>query len=554
MKRSLLATLALVLAAPAGALAETTTVDPAATGTCARAATCKTITAALDVSMASDTVKVKAGNYAENVDADVAQVTLAGDPGAFLTGIGTGTPLTVSAAGVTVDGLAVFKTSGTEVALDAAGENLKLTDATVASFAGPAVSVTAGDANVVQRSTVIGAGDALHLNVSGAGERRLTVDSSIVSSTGALALRVTTASMSGDAFLTLNHVTSTAGGIALQGSAGPLTPGDITAAINSTIVHGPSTAAGFAGTPPIIAANAVTATYDRSDATAMTVSGGATTTGSGTVTPDAQLFAENQRLKSTAPVIDKGAAALVAGESATDVDGDPRVIGGASDIGADEYVNHAPTLTLALSKASAPTGEAVTAIGTATDIDGKSDIAAYSVDWGDGTVDTGTAAQLQHVYAAPGAFAVTMTVTDKAGAKTTTPAQTVTVTDATLPQAQVTSPKPGAKVRLAGRRRKVLKIKGVHADNVAVTGVEVALTRRAGGCAHYDGRAFVKGACKQPTFLPAKLTGFRFRLDTVKLKFRKGGYEVRARATDGAGNVSAAAAKAAKSLVAFKVV
>ena len=56
MKRSLLAALALLLAAPAAALADTTTVDPGATGTCARGATCKTINAALDVSVASDKV------------------------------------------------------------------------------------------------------------------------------------------------------------------------------------------------------------------------------------------------------------------------------------------------------------------------------------------------------------------------------------------------------------------------------------------------------------------------------------------------------------------
>jgi len=56
MKSSLLAALALLLAAPAAALADTTTVDPGATGTCARGAMFKTINAAIDVSTASDKV------------------------------------------------------------------------------------------------------------------------------------------------------------------------------------------------------------------------------------------------------------------------------------------------------------------------------------------------------------------------------------------------------------------------------------------------------------------------------------------------------------------
>ena len=53
--------------------------------------------------------------------------------------------------------------------------------------------------------------------------------------------------------------------------------------------------------------------------------------------------------------------------------------------------------------------------------------------------------------------------------------------------------------------------------------------------------------------MPATLTGFRFRLNTAKLKFKRGAYQVRARATDTAGNVSAGFSKATKTLVAFKV-
>ena len=47
------------------------------------------------------------------------------------------------------------------------------------------------------------------------------------------------------------------------------------------------------------------------------------------------------------------------------------------------------------------------------------DISAYRWDYGDGTVETTSTATAQHVYAAPGTYEVTLTVTDSAGTSTT---------------------------------------------------------------------------------------------------------------------------------------
>lgn len=526
MKRSLAAAVLALLCAPAAAQADTTTVDPTSTATCARGGTCATISAAENVSQANDTIDVKAGVYAENVTTNVAGLKITGTPGYAIAGAG----------------------SGTTPSLSVTGGDLTLSDATVVSFTGPAISVSAGAANRIQRSTVFGAGDAVTLAASGMGERRLTIDSSILASSGGKAVKATTAMLSGDAFLTLNHVTAAAGGIALEGGQGPLTPGDITAAINASIIRGDSTAAGFAGTPPLVAANAVTATYVNSDAPKMTVSGPATSTGEPASTfPDAQVFAEKSRLKATSPAIDKGGA-LISGESATDIDGDPRVAGSASDIGADEYVNKAPALTLAVAKGA---GDVVTATGTATDANGKSDVTRYDVTWGDGTpAETNATGVFSHTYAASGTYEVTMTATDAGGLASAAAKQSVTVADTTPPRAEITSPKAAASVALSGKAKKQLKIKGVTTPDA--TGVEVAITRRAGGCAHYNGTAFVAGSCKQPVYVAAAQKSFRFSLTTVKLLFKKGAYQVRARATDAAGNKSAPT-KAAKSLVAFKV-
>ena len=47
------------------------------------------------------------------------------------------------------------------------------------------------------------------------------------------------------------------------------------------------------------------------------------------------------------------------------------------------------------------------------------DIAAYRWDYGDGTVETTSTPTASHVYATPGTYAVTLTVTDSAGTSTT---------------------------------------------------------------------------------------------------------------------------------------
>jgi PKD repeat protein len=510
MKR-FLAAIALTLLAPAAASAAETTVDPTASG-CAAGARCPTISAAIGVSSNGDTVRVMPGAYVENVDVNK-DLTIDADPGAVILGPASGTPLTISAAGVDVLDMIVYKAANA-----------------------PAVSVAATDARI-GRSTIIGLGDGIVLAAT-TGARALTVDSTAVSAQG-VAFRATT-SLLGTTALTLNHVTAAkaGGAVALEGGGG-----NIAFTAKGSILHGASTATDT----NLLPTNTITATYENSDATAMT--GAATFAGN--ATPDDQLFGEGLLLKSTAPVIDKGGP-VAGGESATDLQGDNRLLGSATDIGADEYINHAPKLTLALSKDAAGTSEIITGTATVTDLDGKTDVASVTIDWGDGTVDTG-AAQRQHAYLKPGNYNVSATATDKAGATSDAASKSITVTDALAPVAQITSPKEGASVKLAGKLAKVLTIKGVDGDDGTVTSVEVAITRRAGGCAHYDGKTFVSAKCKQFKFVPANMTGFRFRLDTVKLKFTKGAYEVRVRATDAAGNKSTSFSKAAKSLVKFKV-
>lgn len=578
MKR-LLAGVLLTLALPAAAQADTTTVDPASSGTCVRAGTCKTIGDAIGVSQATDVVKVLAGTYAESVTIPAAldNVTVEGAPGANIDG-----GFSIAGENVKLKGLTILRQTGTAAAVAGTGGLLEISDSLVGSFVGPAVTLGAGAENKVLRSTVASlepaaeTSDGINLNVTGSGDRILTVESSIViGGAKSAAFRVTTAASSGNATLNLNHVTSTGvNAIVLNGAGGSLpvsAPGDITAVVKSSIIHGASTATGFEGVPnpvpalpPLVAANKVESTYTHSDASPVTDAGGATSTGDGTFTPDSALFGSGFRLRADATAaIDKGGP-LAAGESDKDIDGDPRVAGPASDIGADEFVNSAPELSLELSPTTAKTGQVVTATGKATDKQGNSDIVGYGTDWGDGKKDTSASNVVQHVYEKSGTYTVQMVVADKSNAFSAIVSKSITITDGSPPQLQITTPAEGASVKLTTkkpkkkgkkRKKKALTIKGVDADESGIAKVEVAITRRAGSsCQHYNGSKFVSGSCSNPTFVNATLSGNGFKVVTKKLIFKKGTYEARARATDTKGNAGPATfEKSVKTLVSFKV-
>lgn len=513
MKRALRSSLAILLLTPAAAAAETTTVDPSAGGACARGGTCATISSAVGASAPGDTVRVLGGTYNETVEVGVADLTVDGDG-----------PVLVSGAGI-----------------DASAGGLTLRDVSVLS-SGTALNVSAGT-NRVQRSTLVGAASGLHLQAA-----ELSVESSIVlAGAEGVAHLVTTSTNSPDAALTLDHVTTTGAGEAVRldgdGSSLPL-PGDITFLARASIIHGPSSAS---ASPLPVLGNSVQASYENSDATEMT---GVDAPGDGQVTPDGELFGDRLRLKLGSPAIDQGGAARP-GESATDIDGDPRTAGSATDIGADEFVNHAPELTGDVSPSTVKTGEVVTAAANARDQEGASDIAAYGIDWGDGKRDSGPAGGFQHVYDAAGTFEVKIVAVDRSGEFSNVVTRTVTVTDGSAPQVLVTRPKEGS-TALKGRKRQLMKVRGVFADPSGAE-IELAITRRTGGCRHYDGRRFVRGRCKEPVLVPATVKGFRFRLNTRTMRFKPGRYQLRVRATDGAGNATQDFRKADNTLVAFRV-
>lgn len=176
VKRLAVLSALLTLAAPAAAMGADTTVDAAAPGACTAGGTCKTITAAVGVSAAGDTITVKPGGYVEavTIPADKSDLAINAAAGAALDG-----GLVVNAPGVKVNRLTVAPTAGgPAIAANAAGFELR--DALVVSTNNAALVVSGGAGNLVQRSTLISTGpdaaaDGVRLESANAGARALRV-------------------------------------------------------------------------------------------------------------------------------------------------------------------------------------------------------------------------------------------------------------------------------------------------------------------------------------------------------------------------------------------
>ena len=139
---------------------------------------------------------------------------------------------------------------------------------------------------------------------------------------------------------------------------------------------------------------------------------------------------DDYRLTSISPLVDAGTNDLLL--PATDLDGEPRIMGGTADMGAYELgmcsaieegcgtPNAAPTA------AFMHTTTALTADFTDTSFDSDGTIVSRSWDFGDG--NTSTLQNPSHIYAAAGTYSVSLTVTDDDGASNST-SQPVTVGD-----------------------------------------------------------------------------------------------------------------------------
>lgn len=489
--RTVLATGLAVLALPAAAAADVS-VSPG-----------EDPNAKVDSAAPGETVTFLAGVHTGAVTVEDADVKIAGAPGAFLVGPADGSAPTISFSGTggIVRDLVVVSSTSDGVRYNGGGN--QLLRSTVVS--------TAADGSAV--STVAGASDTA---------RTLGIDSSVLAGSTAISARFSAPSLLGSIAVNARHLTAI-GAITTDGSLSPSST--LTVGISDSIVGG-----------------AVDDDVARSGNNVV-----------GTPAEVAPLFIRpsglNFRLRADAAVIGAGSASVAEGESTTDLDGDPRVVGARSDLGADEFVNKAPTAVLA-----GPAGGAVRE-GRAVTFDASKStdpeaaigggVVAYHWEFGDGsTADTRTPT-ITHTFTERRQHSVKVTVTDKQGVASAASAPvTISVLDGVPPT--VTVAQPGLKQRLRlyqrnrPRRRARVTFFGNAADDTSLATVYLALRRVAsssGVCRWFDGKSrLVSKPCTQPTLLTATLSNgtWRYRLPR-RARLPRGSYQLLAVAVDSSG-------------------
>ncbi len=551
------------LAAPAAAGAATYTVaaDGGACGGSDR--TCGTIAAAAGAVGNGDAVKISPGSYTENASFKAAGVTVTGSSeggGVIVNGTlsfsgGGGAPSVLQR-------LIVAAQAGTGAAVVASGTaGTAIRDAVLLSADGPGLAISGGAGNQLTRSAVLVAADnGMAVSMAlGAASAALTIDSSVISGGASgigLAVKtgVGTLVSAGSATISARHVTiaGAATGIWLDSSAatGLLSAqGNSAVTASDSIVQGSTPIKTNAGLIGILAANTATLTLARTDQT----------------TPPDALFVSaarrNYHLRADAPVIDQGQVS--AGDSTTDLDGQPRVAGPASDLGADEFGNTPPTAMIDLKTAMPRLGRPVTFDGS-----GSSDrdsaiggpIAEYRWTFGDGISEITTTPTVEHTYAREGALVAQLVVVDRQGATSLPVAVPVRLAPGTVPTVTISKPKAKAKLRLFVTQRTRTKQGKTSKKRVraklpfsgsarAAAGVQSVVlkieklgTSRT-NCTWLDRRkGLVKRPCAKPVHITAGLRSGRWSYTTARaLKLRRGHYRVMVYGTDRSGGFGNAA-------------
>ena len=150
---------------------------------------------------------------------------------------------------------------------------------------------------------------------------------------------------------------------------------------------------------------------------------GTLSAGAGNLSADPLFVGLNgvdQELRFSSPLVDAGLTdPLSPAESATDLDGNPRVVDGngdgvaTRDIGAFEYQRRPPVVTTAVASPTTPVGQAVTFFGSATESDPGETVTGLAWRFDDGGAATGSDAP--HAFATAGKHTATLTATDTAG-------------------------------------------------------------------------------------------------------------------------------------------
>jgi hypothetical protein len=434
-----------------------------------------------------------------------------GEPGTIVTNASSDAskPLfLITSDGAALATLTAASTAGTAVAGQAA---IAISDALIvqAAGAGPALELTGAGASSLARSSVAAVdphADAVDVAAADAGDRSLSIDSSILSGGASAA-----------------SLRATATGPLLLGSNGNVTVD----AVHATLAGAAAAIATATSKPGLGTPGTIAITADRSILRG-TVADGVTVKTSDASNADVfvNAAARNFHLRADATTLIDHGGPQGSGESDRDVDGQPRVVGAASDIGADEFVNQAPVARLAGPAAVRTPGATTFDASASSDPEAASGggIANYHFEFGDGTSVDSSTPTVTHAYARPGSYPATVTVTDAQGlAGAPSSAVQAQVTDGVAPTVRIISPQDNKKLK----RRRVVRITGSAADDTGVAGVGLTLQRP---------------GSRRLTTIAVKLQQgiWSYKLPS-KLKRKRGRYTLTAYAVDGAGNLSKAA-------------
>jgi len=563
------------LAAPAAAAQARTYTVAAGGGACGGTDTsCESLNAAAGAAAGGDTVQVAPGTYSEAPTFPAAGVTITGSTAA--PAIVTGT-ITFSGNGSSpsvLEKLIVAPSSAGSPAVGVGGTaGVAVRDAFLLSSGGAGMAISSGTGNEITRSTVVsGAADGAAVDVqASAAPVGLVLSSSILSggaSGSGLSVRTGVGTLlpgsAADASVTARHVTiaGSANAIALDSSAaaGLLNSpaGNIAATVTDSIVLGATPQRTNAGLAPLLPPNTASLAFTRTDQT----------------TPADQLFVNaakrNFHLRSDAPAIDKGQ--LTPGDSATDVDGQPREAGAASDLGADEFGNVPPTADFAVKTPTPRSTRPVTFDASASsdrEAGFGGGIASYQWIFGDGSTESTTTPTVSHTYKREGSVVVQLIVVDRQGASSAPAMVPVKLIDGSPPAVVISKPRPNQTIRLQatttrtvtrdGARRKVRTRKrtrvgfaGTARDPSRVTAVFLTLQRlsarakrtsakssaaKAKRCTWLDPkRGLVTSACDKPVLIRVAVRSDKWAYNVpTKVRLGAGSYRVSAYGSDGTG-------------------
>jgi hypothetical protein len=581
------ATLA-VLAAPAAARAATYTVA-AGNGPCGAAAdlACGSLAEAAAAASAGDVFTVAPGTY-DAATFTVPAVTITGAPGVAINGTMT---FSGDAPGLPsrLEKVAISQPVGNAPAINVSGTaGLQLLDAAVVSYNGDGIIITGGTGNAIVRTLVLTGGQVTSAvrvtSVDGTPAKGLLLESSMLVGGGA-GLSANTISnalqrAAGDITITARHLTAagSTNGISLDSSnaasllGGPV--GNIVANVTDSIALNNKTKR-FAGVPPNRADLNATRTITSGD--------------------PQKIFADapgrNFRLRPGSPAIDVGG--FTTGESATDIDGDPRP-GPTTDLGADEFVNSPPVASIVVSTAKPREGQPTLLDGSSsTDREAKygGGIVEYRWTFGDGTTETTTTPTVLHTYKGEGAAAAQLVVVDRQGAASAPAAARVAVGDGVPPAVTIQKPfanqrvkltttstrtvtRNGVKRKITTRRKAKLTFRGLAQDKSGVGFVVLTLEKLSSNsvsstkrvkasqsaskaqCAWFDAKkGLLKKSCNKPVLIAAKLAQggvWTYGISTKVKQPSPGLYRISVYAADGSGAFGNSA-PAADSVIRFRL-